>query len=103
MHRSGTSLLAALLNIAGVNLGSNLFLGAPAENRRGFWEHRDVLKINEELLARLSLSWFVPSPLPPRYWELPQLAPLSQRASDLLRREFSRSALWGWLFAAALA
>jgi GT2 family glycosyltransferase len=95
MHRSGTSLLTALLRMAGVELGSDLLLGEAAENSRGFWEHREVVRINDELLAHLGLSWFVPSPLPPGYLDLCQLEPLAHRAANLLHREFAGAALWG--------
>ncbi|MFM8708064.1 MAG: glycosyltransferase, partial [Planctomycetia bacterium] len=95
MHRSGTSLLAALLRMAGVELGSDLLVGEAAENSKGFWEHRDVVRINDEVLARQGLSWFVPSPLPRRYLDEARLASLADRAADLLRREFAGAALWG--------
>ncbi|MFM9194768.1 MAG: glycosyl transferase family 1, partial [Planctomycetia bacterium] len=91
MHRSGTSLLAALLRMAGVELGSDLLVGEAAENSKGFWEHRDVVRINDEILARLGLSWFVPSPLPPCHLDEARLTPLADRAADLLRREFANA------------
>jgi GT2 family glycosyltransferase len=95
MHRSGTSVLAGLLRLAGMELGSDLLLGDAAENRRGFWEHREVVRINDELLSRLGLSWHVPSPLPEGYASLPQTDALADRASRLVRREFAGTPLWG--------
>ena len=60
MHRSGTSLAAGIARLAGLDLGRNLLVGEAAENPRGFWEHRDVMAIDEELLAAISLAWSVP-------------------------------------------
>ena len=49
MHRSGTSALARVLNLLGVDLGTNL-LPAAEDNETGFWEHRDLVLVNEEVL-----------------------------------------------------
>jgi hypothetical protein len=50
MHRSGTSAIARGLTVLGVELGDNLYPAA-IDNPKGFWEDRDILEINEELLA----------------------------------------------------
>ena len=52
MHRSGTSALARILNLLGCELGPNL-LPAAADNEAGFWEHRDVVLLDDEVLARV--------------------------------------------------
>ena len=48
MHRSGTSAIARLLKIFGVSFGDNLMPGSAEDNEKGFWEDRDVFRLNEE-------------------------------------------------------
>jgi glycosyltransferase involved in cell wall biosynthesis len=63
MHRGGTSAIARSLQVLGVGLGDNLYPPAD-DNPTGFWEDRDCIAINEELLGyvgseydRLGLAW----------------------------------------------
>ncbi|MFO6423838.1 glycosyltransferase [Motilimonas sp. KMU-193] len=56
MHRSGTSAVAELLSSFGVDFGQNL-IPAAQDNKRGFWEDRDFVEINERLLAELGTKW----------------------------------------------
>ena len=95
MHRSGTSLAAGLARLAGVDLGHNLLVGRSAENPRGFWEHRDVLRIDEAILTGLSLYWAVPAPLPDDWLEQPQVTAYREQAEAILRREFTTASVWG--------
>lgn len=58
-HRSGTSMVAAALNA----LGAELALAesrAIAENRKGFFEHPEIVAFNEALLVHLGTSWDSP-------------------------------------------
>ena len=57
MHRSGTSAITRSLSALGVELGNNL-IPAGLDNPRGFWEDRECLAINEELLALLGSSLY---------------------------------------------
>lgn len=56
MHRSGTSALTRSLQVLGINLGDNLHL-AGADNPKGFWEDKECVSINEELLGRLGSEY----------------------------------------------
>jgi len=56
MHRSGTSAFTGVLNILGVELGSNL-MEPTKENPRGYFEKRAVMEINDEILNILGSSW----------------------------------------------
>ena len=56
VHRSGTSLMAGLLNIFGGYLGGNL-LSSKDDNVRGFFEHAGLLEVNEVVLEELNSSW----------------------------------------------
>lgn len=50
MHRSGTSLTAAILNKAGLHVGIRLNPGAPG-NSRGYFENLDFVRLNERILS----------------------------------------------------
>jgi glycosyltransferase involved in cell wall biosynthesis len=56
MHRSGTSAIARGLQVLGASLGDAL-LPAGFDNPKGFWEDRDILRINEALLAELQSAY----------------------------------------------
>lgn len=58
MHRSGTSVVARLINLMGFNVGDPAAIGHPAfDNKKGFWEHRTVRDLNDRLLAAANCSW----------------------------------------------
>jgi hypothetical protein len=79
MHRSGTSLVAALIAGLGVDLGSAAaMVGAhPLDNPFGYFERRDVQEVNESILTTLHGGpggWWLP-PRPQPGWEAaPKLA-----------------------------
>ncbi len=93
MHRSGTSALARLINLLGADLGQNL-LPAGEDNKKGFWEHVEVLKIHERLLTEMGSIWDDLRPLPPNWW----LGEAAERAYadliEVLKRDFANSRLW---------
>lgn len=58
MHRSGTSVLARMLNLMGLYLGpEGMSTGANPENPKGFWERRDVRLLNDALLHSTGHDW----------------------------------------------
>lgn len=94
MHRSGTSALTRCLNLAGMDLGSNLL--SPAEmNAKGFWEHADAVRINDGLLEALGLYWYDLAPLPDG-WLASEAADAARDAiRALVKRDFDSVPLWG--------
>jgi glycosyltransferase involved in cell wall biosynthesis len=97
MHRSGTSLISGLLKLLGVYLGPEQHLMKPNDfNPKGFWEHRFLTDLNDEILARLGGSWDAPPPFAAGWASAPELADLRQRARALIREEFSGHRFWGW-------
>ncbi|WP_048810325.1 glycosyltransferase [Candidatus Methylacidiphilum infernorum] len=56
MHRSGTSALSRSLMALGLSLGQSLLDPQP-DNPMGFWEDRQIVAINEEVLAASGSSW----------------------------------------------
>ena len=61
MHRSGTSVIARLLNMLGVYFGpEGSGLAANADNPKGFWERADIVALNDAILADAGARWFDP-------------------------------------------
>ena len=95
MHRSGTSALAGLVRLLGVNLGEDLLPAMPEVNEKGFFEHQEILDIHEGLLKSLGSSWYDPLPLDDNWWQRPDVLTQRRRLVTVLRRDFANSRLWG--------
>ena len=108
--RSGTSLTARLLELAGVYLGepADLLHGELPElpehsrdvarraNPEGFWEHYRLMRLNERILRRLGGNWREPPPLPAGWEGSEELEPEREQARALLEQTFAGRPLWGW-------
>lgn len=58
MHRSGTSAVARLLNMMGAYFApERMELPVNSANPKGYWERRDVINLNEDILKSLHISW----------------------------------------------
>jgi hypothetical protein len=69
MHRSGTSLLARVVNLLGVDLGPERHLLPPTEdNPDGYWEDNRFVQLDDQLLGFLGGWWHEPPVLEPD-WE----------------------------------
>lgn len=81
MHRSGTSVVARLLNMMGAYFsaegGATETTGA---NRKGYWERKDVIALNNQLLRGLGCEWHHVSRL--------QLLPLDRE----IKKQFDQGA-----------
>jgi hypothetical protein len=90
MHRSGTSLVASILQRAGLNIGGKL-LGPAKGNRRGHFEDIDFLQFHERALARRGHQFLIRETkaigalLPDEFAEARKM--IAERRSH---------ALWGW-------
>jgi glycosyltransferase involved in cell wall biosynthesis len=59
MHRSGTSAVTRLLNMAGCYFGpEGIATDANEENPKGFWERRDVRQVCDGLLRDSGFDWW---------------------------------------------
>ncbi len=96
MHRSGTSLVARLLNLCGLYLGpEDELLPANLSNQEGYWENIHFVKLNDDILDLLKAGWDVPPSLS-EGWELgPTMIPSRAKAAELIQR-FSDHEPWGW-------
>ncbi len=97
MHRSGTSLLARILNLLGVDLGPEAHLVSPAAaNPKGFWEHRPIVKVNQAIFNRLKVKSYY-SPEFTSQWENSfALDDLRAQALEIVKQDFENADLWGW-------
>ena len=61
MHRSGTSAVARVLNLLGVDLGpSQDLMDAKPDNPDGFWENKEIVRLHDDMLAHLGGEWDEP-------------------------------------------
>ena len=96
MHRSGTSMVAQLLNKCGLDLGPPEQLLPPSlSNPLGHFENRGFLEINEALLTHLGGAWDNPAALKDGWEQDSSLEPFVQEAKSLID-EFSECPVWGW-------
>jgi hypothetical protein len=96
MHRSGTSMVAQLLNLCGLNLGAeDKLLGPSPNNARGHFEHTGFLEIDEGLLKHFGGSWDNPPILNPGWETDPSLQYSFEKAEKLIDT-FAGKAPWGW-------
>ena len=97
MHRSGTSLIARMVNLLGVELGPEERLFPPqADNPKGFFEYIPFVLINERILDRHGGRWHAPPELAASWWRSPRALDLKLRVRALARRDFRDAPLWGW-------
>ncbi len=59
MHRSGTSLVASFVELAGVSMGEQL-VGSSVSNMDGHFEDLELIAINDGLLKSMGCSWDKP-------------------------------------------
>ena len=97
MHRSGTSLVAQLLRLSGVFLGEESeLLGAESNNKKGHWEHKEVLEIDEAILEAFDGSWHLPPPFEQEWENDPRLDALYKRARAFAHSMNQRATVWGF-------
>jgi GT2 family glycosyltransferase len=94
MHRSGTSALTGMLHHLGVALGNRL-MPATGDNPRGYWEHRDVVAVDEALMTHLGWTWDDLRPLPDGYEREPAGRVAARELREILARDFAGFRLWG--------
>lgn len=96
MHRSGTSMVANLLNLCGVYLGEEGDLMPPTnDNLNGYWENRKFSHLNDQILAKLGGTWDMPPPATAGWVEQEALTPLRAKA-EMLMEDFHGREPWGW-------
>lgn len=95
--RAGTSVTMRILNLLGVYIGPEEDLVEPGPGGpKGFWERRDMMKLDDRLLRLQGGSWRNPPPLAPGWEAAEELTPEREQARALLERTFAGHERWGW-------
>lgn len=95
MHRSGTSALMGVLHLLGVQLGTRLIPAHAEINPKGFWEHTDIVRLNDRLLGILGKCWHDVSQFPDQWWRQDNIKVVAKEIVEVLRRDFNGVRLWG--------
>jgi hypothetical protein len=86
MHRSGTSAITRAVQALGVDLGNDL-LKAQSDNPKGFFEDRDILKLNNKILSAANRDWQNLEPLDADLLADQKFARFRSEADDLLKKK----------------
>lgn len=89
-ERSGTSLIAGLVQCCGVNIGNNL-LGASKFNVKGHFEEKSILHFHERMLRKCKKNLI----------DIPANNNIDQvwnpkEAANIVNKAYNRSLPWGW-------
>ena len=95
MHRSGTSMVARLLQACGLFLGREEELGFDSNNGEPHFENVRLVMLNDEILSRLGGSWNNPPNLPAGWEDTPEFGALRSQAKKLIKR-LRIQHYWGW-------
>lgn len=96
MHRSGTSAVARIINLLGIDLGDeDRLMEAKADNPTGFWENLSLSGFNDDLLGFLGGRWDDPPVLLDGWETAPSLDPWRERARTLVTEQLSGE-IAGW-------
>lgn len=96
MHRSGTSMVARVLNLCGLFLGEESdLLPAWLDNQEGYWENMHFLNINEKILFTIRGGWDFPPNVKPGWENSHQLDQYRREAQQLIK-SMEPHPLWGW-------
>ncbi len=94
MHRSGTSATAGWLETLGVNLGPYLMAEDPTQPK-GYFEHAEIVRIHEELMAAFGSSWDDPRPLPEGWEHDHRVRFFRKQLMEIIQRDLMTEPLWG--------
>lgn len=95
MHRSGTSMVARLLQACGLFLGPEKELGFDTNNGEPHFENVQFVALNDEILRRLGGSWNNPPEFPAGWEQMPEVETLTRQAKKLIKRLGVQN-YWGW-------
>ena len=96
-HRGGTSLVARVVNLLGVDLGREDQLMAPRpDNPSGFWESGPITALNDDLLDHLGGRWDHPPVLEDAWATGSAFDRWRERAHDVLTSAFGDAPIRGW-------
>jgi len=95
MHRSGTSVIASVVRSLGVDFGNQLLLSGD-DNPRGYFEHAEIVAINQSLLESFEIdSDGITQELPKDWLYDERVASYKEKIRSVIRRDFSTSNYFG--------
>jgi hypothetical protein len=92
MHRSGTSMLGGVLDRLGCQ-GPKSLMQANEGNPKGYFESREIMKLNDAILATLGLSWDDWRPIDPGWQESPRFDEFREGIVDTMAVEYGNASL----------
>lgn len=92
MHRSGTSMVASVIEALGVNMGDDL-LPPGHGNPLGFYEDVEFMRLNDKILRTAGGNWAEP---PARYMIIDAGDKYQAEIDDLIAKREHRGVMWGW-------
>lgn len=92
MHRSGTSLIAGILEKLGVNMGERQ-VGVHWSNPLGHYENIDFVKMDDKILEKAGGTWDNP-PDVSKILELSSDKELMQEIENVVKK--NEDVIWGW-------
>jgi len=99
MHRSGTSLLTNLLNVLGVDLGTDL-LAPSVINETGFWENESIYRTQDALMNHIAKDWGEHGfayPFAIDWQRLPEFRTFQDQLVSIVRAEMAGAkGIWGF-------
>lgn len=97
MHRSGTSLVARLLDELGIDFGGADELMAPNfANPGGYWEFEAIVRVHDSIFEELSRRWDTAFPLPRGWHRDSKVAPHRERLREIVQERFREREIFGW-------
>ena len=94
MHRAGTSMVARILRMCGLDLGSDEHFAPPApDNTEGYWEDLRFVAWNERILEVFEGAWDAVPSFPSGWPSDPRLQAVRDEADALAA---ARPEPWGW-------
>lgn len=95
MHRTGTSTIAGILSILGVDLGNRLLIPS-RDNPKGYFEHSDIVNLNKAFLNTYNIDDDgLRGELPTDWIYSDRAKDFKERVKVVIKRDFSNSEIFG--------
>ena len=98
MHRSGTSLIARILNLIGVDLGpeDQLMAAHRDDNPKGYWENTRIVELNDRILEAVGGTWDRPPLLADGWERSDRLDTFRDEAREIVSEALTGGDVTGW-------
>lgn len=97
--RSGTSMITGMLSRCGLYIGEEADqIAKDNRNPSGYWEHRGMRELTDQVLGHLTSRFGSPALAPPGWEQDRALEPLRNQGRLLIERSFTGKPIWGWKY-----